>query len=60
MIPVQVLISRDGISASGKFVIPYVEWGMKSPSNFLLKVSDKVEIDVAAVGHTNSNHTPAK
>jgi polyisoprenoid-binding protein YceI len=32
------------------FVIPYVQWGMKNPSNFLLKVSDKVEIKVQAVG----------
>lgn len=32
------------------FVIPYVQWGMKNPSNFLLKVNDKVEIKVQAVG----------
>ena len=32
------------------FVIPYVQWGMKNPSNFLLKVNDKVEIRVQAVG----------
>ena len=38
------------ISASTGFVIPYVQWGMKNPSNFLLKVSDKVELSVQAVG----------
>jgi polyisoprenoid-binding protein YceI len=32
------------------FVIPYVRWGMKNPSNFLLKVNDKVEIKVQAFG----------
>jgi hypothetical protein len=26
----------------------YVQWGMKNPSNILLKVDDKVEIDVRA------------
>jgi hypothetical protein len=26
-----------------------VKWGMKNPSNFLLKVDDKVEMDVRAV-----------
>jgi polyisoprenoid-binding protein YceI len=36
-------------TASTHFVIPYVKWGMKNPSNFLLKVDDKVELDVLAV-----------
>jgi len=34
--------------ASTHFVIPYVKWGMKNPSNFLLKVDDKVEMDITA------------
>jgi polyisoprenoid-binding protein YceI len=38
------------ISASTGFVIPYVQWGMRNPSNFLLKVRDKVELSVQAVG----------
>jgi len=36
-------------AASTHFVIPYVKWGMKNPSNFLLKVEDKLEMDVRAV-----------
>ena len=32
--------------ATAHFTIPYVQWGMKNPSNFLLKVDNKVEIDV--------------
>jgi hypothetical protein len=27
-----------------------VQWGMKNPSNFLLKVSDKVEMSIQAAG----------
>ena len=34
------------VAASTSFVIPYVQWGMKNPSNFLLKVSDKVDLTV--------------
>jgi polyisoprenoid-binding protein YceI len=32
--------------ATAHFMIPYVEWGMKNPSNFLLKVDNNAEIDV--------------
>lgn len=33
------------------FSIPYVAWGMKNPSNFLLKVNDHVEVDIKTVAH---------
>lgn len=48
--PVRIQISPPDITATGKFSVPYVDWGMKNPSTFLLKVSDKVEIDLEAVG----------
>ena len=49
-IPMQVWISGEEASASGKFVVPYVAWGMKNPSTFILRVNEQVEIAVSAVG----------
>jgi polyisoprenoid-binding protein YceI len=50
-IPMQVQISQSEITTIGKFVVPYVQWGMKNPSNFLLKVNEDVMIEICAVGH---------
>ena len=38
------------VTASLTFSVPYVKWGMKDPSTFVLKVKDAVMIDVQAAG----------
>lgn len=38
------------ISATTQFTIPYIQWGIKNPSNFLLKVKDKVDVSIHAAG----------
>lgn len=43
-------VTNGEVTASTGFLIPYVQWGMKNPSNFLLKVSDKVELSVQSTG----------
>jgi polyisoprenoid-binding protein YceI len=47
-LPVQT--KGNSLSVPTHIVIPYVEWGLKNPSTFLLHVGDKVEVDVTAVG----------
>jgi polyisoprenoid-binding protein YceI len=49
-VPVEVVADGQKLQLAMHFVIPYVEWGLKNPSNFLLHVSDKVEVDVHADG----------
>jgi len=47
----QLLVDALGggrYTATSHFAIPYVEWGMKDPSNFLLKVDKKVEMEIKA------------
>lgn len=36
----------DGYDATAQFDVPYIEWGMKNPSNFLLKVDKIVHITI--------------
>jgi polyisoprenoid-binding protein YceI len=42
--------TTDSMKAELAFAVPYVEWGMKDPSNFLLKVNKTVEFAVTATG----------
>ena len=50
-VPVDVQASGGQYTSTARFVVPYIRWGMKNPSNFLLKVSDKVEITVRTAAH---------
>jgi polyisoprenoid-binding protein YceI len=49
-IDVQSTIAGDQIRAAISFDIPYVAWGMKDPSNFLIKVDKTVKVLIEANG----------
>lgn len=49
-VPMQVHVDGARLSATGKFVVPYVKWGLKDPSVFILKVAKDVEIEISLSG----------
>ncbi len=57
-IPVQ--INGNDVKANTTLAVPYQDWGMKDPSNFLLHVDKKVAVNVSTVGRlTQTNSAPA-
>jgi polyisoprenoid-binding protein YceI len=55
-VPVQIRIDGDALTAKTHFTIPYVKWGLKNPSVFILKVAKEVEIDLALAGRVVSGN----
>ncbi len=49
-VPAQLTMNADHWNATVHFTVPYQKWGMKNPSTLFLRVSDTVEIDLAAAG----------
>jgi polyisoprenoid-binding protein YceI len=49
-VPAQAELSGDRWKGTVKFRIPYVEWGMKSASTFLLKADSFVDIELEMSG----------
>jgi polyisoprenoid-binding protein YceI len=48
--PAQAQLSGNEWKGSTTFTVPYLEWKLKNPNNFLLKVKPTVEVHVDLVG----------
>ena len=49
-VPMLIHIEGGNLTAKGRFTIPYVKWGLKDPSIFILKVAKDVDIDLNLIG----------
>ena len=49
-VPMHLHIEGNHLTAQTTFVVPYVQWGLKDPSIFVLKVAKEVSIDLKLDG----------
>jgi polyisoprenoid-binding protein YceI len=52
-VPMQIHIDGGALTAKTHFAVPYVKWGLKDPSVFILKVAKEVDIDLTLTGKVN-------
>jgi polyisoprenoid-binding protein YceI len=57
VMPAEVEAAAGEYKLFAHFEVPYVKWGMKNPSNFILRVNDKVEIGIHAVARPLREYT---
>jgi len=57
-LPIEVKADGKNLQIATHIDIPYVQWGLKNPSNFFLRVSDKVGIDIQATGRMQTAGNP--
>ena len=49
-VPMQIHIEGTALTAKTHFTVPYVQWGLKDPSIFILKVAKVVDINLTLAG----------
>jgi len=49
-LPAEANLSGDHWTGSAKFSVPFIEWGLKNPGNWLLKVEHSVSVELELKG----------
>src|SRR6266478_6606113 len=57
-VPVQAELAGDHWTGSAKFNVPFIDWGLKNPGNFFLKVNHAVEIEAELQGSLQNAAAP--
>lgn len=58
-IPATVKAQNDLITAIARFTVPYVDWGMKDPSNLVLRVDKTVKVEAVFTGKVAAHSATA-
>jgi polyisoprenoid-binding protein YceI len=49
-LPMRIHVDGANCTAKTRFTIPYVKWGLKDPSTFLLRVDKEVDMEITLAG----------
>ena len=49
-VPAQATLAGDQWMGSAKFSVPFIDWGLKNPGNWLLKVEHSVDVELELKG----------
>jgi len=53
--PVRAQLAADRWTGTASFTVPFIQWGMKDPSNWLLKVKPVVRVELEMAGFAKSS-----
>jgi len=53
-VPTQATLKENEWKGTAAFEVPYIKWGLKNPSNFLLKVKPIVDVELDLAGTVRS------
>jgi polyisoprenoid-binding protein YceI len=53
-VPMQIHIDDVKATAKARFVVPYVQWGLKNPSFLIWKAENDVSIDLTLIGRISN------